>query len=157
MKRVRMLSLLFAIVVLCLSGCGKKPDIGLLQSRSAGLLPAGCWYTEGKEEWEEGYLSPTLLSSLLGCEEWGAEKYAVFLSASDRELGEIVLVTCYTEAESTRVASLCAARLAFLRKNTPPPLSAVLEDAFVWTGGRTVVYSASAANALLRATVRELG
>lgn len=153
MKRWGALLLFLALAVLFLSGCGKKTDIGLLQSRAAqsGLLPAGCWYTGEKQPWEEGYLSPTLLASFLGCEEWETERFAVFLSASDRELAEIALVCCYTEKESARVASLCAARLAFLRKNASALFPAALEDAFVRVEGRTVIYSAAPVNRLLRA------
>ncbi len=142
----RIFSALSAVLLaaLLLASCGSAPPPeALLQAFCEAYtdLPAGQVYHSGRQEWEEGYLSPTLADALF-LEDNGenafslCSEYAIFLSSSF-EGGEIAFLSCTGGEDSVRVAEMCAARLGRVKQVRPG--CTILQGACVLRSGSTVV------------------
>ena len=147
MKIIRGLAALFVCAALLVSfaSCGRATPAprDLLEDflRIYENMPAGQAYFSGAEKWEAGTLSPSLADALFR-EDNGENafslcvEYALYLASSSTG-GEIAFLRAAGAEDATRVAEMCAARIARARRTIPE--SPILDGACVLRRGRTVV------------------
>ena len=133
-----------ALLFLC-AGCGAETPapLDLLENFSENYenMPAGQVYFNGAEEWEAEALSPSLADALFR-EDNGenafslCKEYAIFL-ASSHTGGEVAFLRAAGGEDATRVAEMCAARIARARRTVSG--NPILDGACVLRRGRTVV------------------
>ena len=147
MRLMRRSLCLICVILLCSStaACGgnSTTPADLMQDfiSQYGTMPAGQLYTNGCEEWEDGFLSPSLIDSLY-TEDNGenafslCRDYAIYLATSQAG-GEIAIFRCSDRASATRVSEMCYARIKRARAVTGN--SGICEGACVIRRGTYVV------------------
>ena len=119
-----LLCVLFVCLPIAACGGNSTTPTDLMQEfiSQYGKIPAGQLYTSGCEEWEKGYLSPSLIDSLF-TEDNGenafslCREYAIYLATSHAG-GEIAILQCGDRASATRIADMCYARIKRARAVT---------------------------------------
>ena len=125
--RTHKVFLLLLCCITLLTGCGGsrrscREFLGDF-SRLYGEMPSGYVYCAGREEWEEEAL-PFDMAEILFGEDNGENAfslcvdYAIFLSSSF-DGGEIAFLRADSQADASRLAEMCAARIERARRALP--------------------------------------
>ena len=119
----------------------------ILEQEMQGVesLPAGEIYRSGRNVWESGYFSPSLMASMYGKEAEERtfpliEEYAIYLSSFPNPC-EISVFRCFSKTDVDRVAEMCLSRKETLRIGLAGmSLRARADAATVEVQGRTVIF-----------------
>ncbi len=153
MKRTVTRTFLIFLCSLVLFSCshGNKDCKGVYEDykKAYGELPSGALYTKSAREWEDGYMTKELFSSLYeGQKEMTEldliEDCVIYLSSSPYFFGEIGIFLCYGNADTEAVAKMCHRRISLvseLKNLSGRTLEDCLENAKVLISGRYVIYS----------------
>ena len=131
MKRTVFGAFLIFLCSLALISCGysNKDCKSVYEDykRAYGELPSGALYIKGAREWEDGYMTEELFSSLYqGQRELTEldliEDCAIYLSSSPYFFGEIGIFLCYGNADTEAIAKMCHRRISLISdlKNSLP-------------------------------------
>ncbi len=142
---------LFLIFLSCLVlfSCNAKRscrDIFEEYSRSYKGLFSGALYLSDAREWEDGYLSPELFSSLYDgadkrSERDKIEECAIYLSSSIDNFCEVGIFLCYGNNDAESVAKMCHRRIFLICETKKSESYSVKENSRVMIFGRYVIYA----------------
>ena len=111
-------------------------------------LPVGRLYLLTAKEWEDGYLSSELFSSLYSTPQQDAsaemsriEDCAVYLSSSLDTFCEIGIFLCYSNTDTEQIGKMCHRRISLVSSARGYTDISALENARVEIKGRYVIYS----------------
>lgn len=147
----RRLSKLFLILLSCLAlfSCNAKrscQDIFLEYSHSYKGLFSGKLYLSTANEWDDGYMSDELFSSLYDgidkkSERDKIEECAIYLSSSMESFCEVGVFLCYGNVDAESVAKMCHRRIFLVSETRKNEGYSVKENSTVTIFGRYVIYA----------------
>ena len=152
MKRaIKGIALLLLSALMLFSCADSRKDCEELFSELYGreALSVGRLYLLKAKEWEEGYLSAELFSSLYAtppqenadAEMSRLEDCAIYLSSSLDSVCEIGIFLCYSNTDTERIAKMCHKRISLVSSLKGYADLSALKNARVETKGRLVIYS----------------
>ena len=149
MKRLTAKIFLVFLCTLILFSCTAKRSCREIfedYSRSYKALYSGALYTSEAREWEDGYISDELFSSLYDgadgkSERDRIEECAVYLSSSMESFCEVGIFLCYGNADAESVAKMCHRRIFLISETKKGEGYSYKENSSVMIFGRYVVYT----------------
>ena len=152
MKRViRAMAVLLLSALMLFSCAGRFKGCEELFSELYGKesLAAGRLYLLKAKEWEDGYLSSELFSSLYATppqenadtEMARLEDCAIYLSTSLDSVCEIGIFLCYSNTDTERIAKMCYRRISLISTVKDYADLSALKNARVEIKGRYVFYA----------------
>ena len=151
MKQKIRLTALIILSALLLFSCRESKDCEEIFSERYGKesLSAGRLYLLNAKEWEDGYLSSELFSSLYATppnenanEELSRlEDCAIYLSSSLDSVCEFGVFLCHSNTDTERIAKMCHRRISLFSSLKGYAELSELKNARVEIKGRFVIYS----------------
>ena len=149
MKKGLIRALLIFLCPLLIFSCTAKrtpKDIFEEYSQAYDNLYSGSLYSSDAMEWEDGYLSDDLFSSLYDepnkrSEREKIEKCAVYLSSSMDRFCEVGIFLCYGNGDAESVAKMCHRRIFLVSETQNGGDYSARESSSVMIFGRYVIYT----------------
>ncbi len=150
-KKIRLASvaLIFALMLFSCAGSGTSCKEMFTSLYGKSELSVGRIYLLSAKEWEDGYLSDELFSSLYStppqddasAEMARIEDCAVYLSSSLDAFCEIGIFLCYSNTDTAQIAKMCQRRISLISSMRGYTEASALKNARVEIKGRYVIYS----------------